>query len=400
MKRGMLLSVLLALAVASLRADAITETNAKACALVAAHSQAAPSRRVLAIVQVAAFEAVNAIAGRPRTSRLDLSAARDASAAAAVASATRVALLALIPSAATPIEAWYAEALAQVPDGLGKVEGIALGARAARGVLALKAGDGASEPETYRPQTSPGAYVPTVTPAVPHWPGRKPWHMKSADQFRPGPPPDLASSTWAQDFNESRALGGKVSAKRTPEQTAIGKFWEDNSSAIYFGVLQRVAEAPGRDLVANAWLYACAATGMDDATIAVMDAKYAYRFWRPLTAIRNGDQDGNDATEREAGWSPLIETPMHPEYPCAHCINGAVLAELLDAALPPGVPVALATTSLTAPGVVRTWTSTAAMVEEVGNARIWSGVHYRTSTRAGEAMGHELGRLVVEAWRR
>jgi len=383
---------LLSLSLPILRADAVTEANAKACAIVSVRTPPAPSRRVLAMVQVSVFEAVNAISGRYKDSRLNLGPVPGASVDAAVVSATRASLLGLIPVDKVAIEAWYGEALAKIPDGAQRNLGIALGEKAAAAVMALRADDGASAPETYRPLTAPGSYVPTVTPAAPQWPDRKPWTLASAKQFRPGPPPALASQTWARDFNEVKALGGKASAKRSPEQTAIGKFWEDNSSAIYFGVLRSVAEASGRDITDNARLYATAATAMDDALIAVFDAKYAYRFWRPLTAIRNGDLDGNDATDRELGWSPLIDTPMHPEYPCAHCILVATLAEILDAVLPTGQPVKLSTTSLITPGVIRSWNSAAALVEEVSNARIWSGVHYRNSAQVGEAMGHKIGR--------
>lgn len=395
--RNILLScfALISLARPLLHADAVTEANARACAIVSVRTPPGPSRRVLAIVQASVFEAVNAITARYGEHRLDLSSAPGASVEAAVFAATRTALLGLIPADKAAIEAWYGEALAKLPDDPPRAEGIALGERAAAGVLALRAQDGATVPETYRPQTTPGVYVPTVTPAAPQWPGRKPWFMASANQFRPGPPPALTSETWAHDFNEVRALGGKASTQRSPEQTAIGKFWEDNSSAIYFGVLRSMAEVPGRDITDNARLYEITAIALDDAIIAVFDAKYAYRFWRPLTAIRNGDVDGNDATEREPGWSPLIETPMHPEYPCAHCILAATLAEVLDAALPKGPPVRLSTTSLTLPGVVRSWTSTAALVEEVSNARVWSGVHYRNSARVAEAMGHQVGQLAA-----
>lgn len=387
---------LLSLATPSLRADAVTEANAKACAIVAVHTSPGHSRRVLAIVQAAVFEAVNAITGRYGDGLLRLAPAPGASLEAAVASATRVALLGLIPRDKAAIEASYAEATARLPESAAKTEGLALGGKAALGVLALRADDGASTPETYRPRTTPGAYVPTVTPAVPQWPGRKPWYLARADQFRPGAPPALASDAWAQDYNEVKTLGGKGSTLRTPEQTAIVKFWEDDSSAIYFGVLRSALETPGREVTDNARCYAVAAAAMDDAIIAVFDAKYTYLFWRPITAIRNGDQDGNEATERDPGWLPLIETPMHPEYPCAHCILVATVAEVLDAAMPGGSPVKLSTTSLTAPGVVRSWSSTAALVDEVSNARVWSGVHFRNSARTGEAMGHQVGRLAAE----
>ena len=145
--------------------------------------------------------------------------------------------------------------------------------------------------------------------------------MASAAQFRPGPPPALTSERWARDFNEVKRLGGKPTARTAvPSETEIARFWEFSLPSIYFGVVRSVADAPGRDPLRNARLYAAVAQAMDDAMIGVFDAKYHYHFWRPSTAIRNGDVDGNDATERDATWAPFSDIPLHPEYPSAHSI--------------------------------------------------------------------------------
>jgi hypothetical protein len=142
-------------------------------------------------------------------------------------------------------------------------------------------------------------------------------------------------------------------------------------------------------------LLAVAAMAMDDALIAVFDAKYAYNLWRPITAIRNGDLDGNDATERDPGWTPLIDTPLHPEYPCAHCIVSAALGAVLEAELGDAPMPILSSTSSTAPGVVRRWTSVEDFVQEVAVARIYDGVHFRHSTEVGSAMGRQVGKLAA-----
>lgn len=173
--------------------------------------------------------------------------------------------------------------------------------------------------------------MPTVIPAVTQWSQRKPWLLERADQFRPGPPPALSSERWARDFNEIKALGGRDSKQRSTEQTEIGRFWDYSLPAVYHGVVRSMALQPGRDVLANARLFATVAQAMDDALIAVFDAKYTYNLWRPVTAIRNGDVDGHDGTERDAAWAPLIHTPMHPEYPCAHCILAATVAILVKA---------------------------------------------------------------------
>jgi hypothetical protein len=224
--------------------------------------------------------------------------------------------------------------------------------------------------------------------------------MTSADQFRPGPPPDLKSELWARDYNEIKSLGAKNSTSRTAEQTDIARFWETTAATIYFPVVRSVANAPEREATQNARLLAVVAQAMDDALIAVFDAKYHYNFWRPITAIRNGDTDGNDATERDASWAPFIDTPMHPEYPCAHCIHAATVGTILEAEIGAGPLPKLSTSSPTAAGAVRSWTRIDDFVHEVANARIYDGVHYRNSTEVGTAMGKKIGALTAAKYLR
>jgi len=258
-------------------------------------------------------------------------------------------------------------------------------------VLALCAEDGAMAPNTYRPHTAPGVCVPTMFPAVPHWGKRKTWVMTSADQFRPGPPPSLTSDTWKRDFEEIKALGAKDGSKRTPEQTAIAKFWEATAPAVYWPVARSVAAAPGRDPIENARFFAAAAVAMDDALVAVFDAKYAYNFWRPVTAIRNAEGDG-----RDPNWLPFIDTPMHPEYPCAHCIVSGALGAVLAAEIGNGPAPTLSASSYTAGGATRTWVKVGDWMQEVSVARIYDGVHYRNSTVVGTAMGQKIGALAAQ----
>jgi hypothetical protein len=161
-------------------------------------------------------------------------------------------------------------------------------------------------------------------------------------------------------------------------------------------VIRSVAEQSGRDVAQNARLFAAVSQGMDDALIAAYDAKYQYNFWRPITAIRNGDKDGNDATERDASWTPFIDTPMHPEYPCAHCILSATVATILQADIGDASMPALTTTSYMVEGSKRNWKTTEDFIKEVSEARICDGVHYRTSTEVGAAMGRKVGGLAAK----
>jgi hypothetical protein len=368
-------------------ADVVTDWNTVAGDIVvAAKLPPPPAYRVMAMVQTAVYEAVNAVTRRYPSNGVKVDAAPGASVEAAVAAANRAILSTLIPS--------QQSALAGIPASAGRADGIAAGEMAGKAVLALHGDEGAAAPESYRPRTTPGLYVPTVVPAVPHWPRRKPWIMSNADQFRPGPPPILTSTLWARDYNEIKLLGAKHSAQRTAEQTAIARFWEATQPTIYYPVVRSVANMAGREITQNARLLAVAGQGMDDALIAVFDAKYHYEFWRPVTAIRNGDLDGNDATERDASWAPFIDTPMHPEYPCAHCINAATIGAILQAEIGAGHTPMLTTTSPTAPGVVRTWARVDDFIQEVASARIYDGVHYRTSTEVGSIMGRKVGELV------
>jgi hypothetical protein len=160
---------------------------------------------------------------------------------------------------------------------------------------------------------------------------------------------------------------------------------------IYQGIVRSVATMAGREVTQNARLFAAVTQATDDALIAVMDAKYHYHFWRPVTAIRNGDIDGNDATEREPSWTPFIDTPMHPEYPCAHCIVSASPGAVLEAEIGAGPSPTLPSASSTAGGAVRTWRSVADFTQEVALARIYDGVHYRNSTEVGSVMGRKIG---------
>jgi membrane-associated phospholipid phosphatase len=176
---------------------------------------------------------------------------------------------------------------------------------------------------------------------------------------------------------------------RTAEQTEIGQFWDYSLPPVYYGVVRSVALMPGRDAVANAWLYAIVAQGMDDAMIAVLDAKYHYNFWRPVTAIRNADLDGNAATDRDAGWVSLIEAPLHPEYPSAHSILAATVGTILQSEVG-RQPVQLSTSSPTAKGATRRWSAIEDFIQEVGMSRVYGGIHYRFSNEAGIAMGRKL----------
>jgi hypothetical protein len=392
-----LLAVFILVGAPGAHADVVTDANTRATDVVSRIPSTPIAVRMMAIVQVSVFEAVNAVTGRYPPQRAKLAPVPGASVEAAVAAATRTALSKLMPAQQAVIDADYQALLASVSDGPAKTAGIGLGEQAATAIVALCADDGAGAPDVYRPHSAAGVYVPTVGPAVPHWGRRRPWVMARGDHFRPGPPPALTSDIWARDYNEIKAVGSRNSTQRTPEQTAMAKFWEATAPAVYWPVARSVAGMPGRDVTDNARLFALAAMAMDDGLIAVFDAKYTYNLWRPVTAIRNGDIDGNRATDRDPGWTPFIDTPLHPEYPCAHCIVSGALGAVLEAEIGSGPAPALSSASSTAGGAVRTWASVGDLTKEVAQARIYDGVHYRTSTDVGTAMGKKIGELVAKS---
>jgi hypothetical protein len=377
-------------------ADAVTEWNVLDGQLVTTSGLGTPpANRVMAIAHTAAYEAALAVAGRDAAADAPVDGPTAASIDAAVAAAHATALIRLLPAQRAAIDSAYNAALNGIGDAAARARGIAAGERAALDVLARRAVDAISAPDTYRPYTAPGRYVPTATPAAPQWPQRTPWLMTGASMFRPGPPPALSSERWARDYNEIKALGARSGSARTPEQTEIARFWETTLPPIYHGVVRSVAQMPGRTVLRNARLFAAATQAVDDALIAVFDAKYHHAFWRPVTAIRNGDMDGNDATERDPAWAPLIDTPMHPEYPCAHCIQAGAIGAILRAEVGRGPVPLLTTTSALANGARRQWTSIDTFVQEVSDARVWDGVHFRYSAEIGTDMGRRIGELAV-----
>jgi hypothetical protein len=353
--------------------------------------------RTLALAQNAVYEAVNAITARYPRDRVDLGPAQGASLEAAVAAASRAVLLQEAPELKEKIEAAYAQALAPIAAGEARAKGIGVGERAAADVLTKHSHD-LDSIGSYRPVASPGVYVPTTIPTGWSLGQHRPWFMKSPAEFRPGPPPALKSALWARDYNEIKAVGSATSTVRTPEQTDIARFWATALPDIHLGLARSVATAPGREVTRNARLYAAVAAAMNETETSVFEAKYHYLFWRPITAIRNGDRDDNPATERDPEWVPLIATPMQPEYPCAHCMLAAAITSVLRAEAGGKSALNLSTTSNTARGVIRRWTTTDAVVQEVSMARIWAGVHYRTSTEVGNHMGEQVGELVARAY--
>ena len=377
--------------------DAVLDWNEVALARVIAAKQLPPDgARTMAMVHIGIFDAVNAVKNRYTSYFFKGHAPAGTSAEAAIAAAAHTILTKLFSDQAAPLESAYAASLAKIANGPGKTSGIELGRRIGAECLEMRVGDGTGASNSYRPKTSAGVYVSTALPVSPEWATVKPFFMNDSAQFRPGPPPALASAQWARDYNEIKELGALQSTTRTGEQSDIARFWTITGAPSWNPVVRSLAASNRLSLIDNARLFALVNIAATDAFIAVFDAKYEYNFWRPITAIRNGDIDGNDATSLDAKWLPLVDTPLHPEYPCAHCITAGAIGSVLEAQFGTGQVPTIEMVSPTAPGITRRWTRIGDYVKEVNHARIWGGVHYRYSTEVGEAMGRQIGTLAVK----
>jgi hypothetical protein len=378
------LLVLAALCLSSLAASAnvITDWDEKAVALLQPRFVPPVAYRAMAIIELAMFEAVNSIDQHYQPYRAVLPAA---------ATAAATAMTKLVPDAATDIQAALTSYLAALPDGTAKADGVKLGTEAAEAILQARADDGSATPDAYRPVTAPGVYVPTPNMVAPQWPNVKPFVMTSASQFRAPPPPSLDSDQWAKDYNEIKELGEKNSTKRSARQTEDATFWLLTGPLSTHPLERQIVVGKDMTVTDSARFLAVIAAAEADAMIAVMDAKYKYGFWRPVTAIRNGDIDGNDATERAPTLLPIDNTPMHPEYPCAHCIVSSAVAAAAEAMLGTADISEVTMASPTAPGVTHRWTNLNTYTDEVAEARICAGFHYRFSTIAGRRMGRDIG---------
>jgi PAP2 superfamily protein len=397
LRRVLPITIILAGLSGPVSADVIADWNEKAVAFVTKHRMLPPqAERVVASVHVAMFDAVNSIERRYRPYRLAVTTAKDTSKETAAAVAAGMVLAGLHPKDAEELNSLMGTYLATIPPGAAKSEGIKVGQEIAAKIVAERKVDGADAPDAYRPKTRPGVYVPTPITASSMWPNVKPFAMTSASQFRPQPPIPLNGEEWAADYNEIKALGGRTSTKRTARQTEDGQFWLITGPASYYPIVRQLVVAKKMDLVDSARFMALASTAAADAYISVFDAKYHYDFWRPITAIRNADNDDNPATERDATWQPIDNTPMHPEYPCAHCITSAAVAAVIEAALGSADIPEVTMSSPTAPGATHRWTNVWAYADEVSMARIYAGFHYRFSTRVGQDMGRKIGQLVVQ----
>jgi hypothetical protein len=366
-------------------AGAVLEWNAIAQnAVVASGRSPAEGFVYFAYAQAAVYDAVVSIEGGYEPYSVSIRAARDASPEAAAATAAHDTLAGLFPTQRSTLDYALSASLARIGDGRAKQQGVAVGRATAAALLALRADDGRDAAVGYTPPTGLGAWQPTppaFLPVVAPWLATmRPFVLDSPSRFRP-PAPSLGSDAYARDLNEIRQYGAATSTVRTPEQTETARFWGANAAAQYNEALRGVASKRDLDGVDAARLLASVDVTGADAIIACWDAKLAYGFWRPVTAIRAGG---------DAGWTPLLTTPNHPEYPSAHgCVSSAV-AEALSQFL--GTSRIDLDVSSSVTGTTRHYATAAGLLSEIRNARVWAGLHFRTSTVVGMELGQRVAR--------
>jgi len=387
--RKLALIVVAATASAACRADIVTDLN-DAAIKVAGPPPAVTTANVLALTNLAMFDAANAVEKRFVAFRPVASPPAGVRADAAALAAGCAALTALVPTQSATVSTACEGLSARLPAGAYSDDARRFGGGVAAALVAARSDAGLTAANRYRPFTTAGTYVPTTLPVGWELVQAKPIMMTSPSQFRSVPPPALTSDTWTRDYKEVKAAGSRASTTRTPEQTATAQFYAPPSFTQFVASIADNAPAP-TSVAGSARYYALLYATLVDAAIAHFDSKYTYNFWRPITAIRNGDLDGNPATDPDAGWTSLVESPPHPEYPCAHCNTGTAFATVLAGLVGPGRRVAIRG----ADNARREFASASEVAADIVNARVYSGIHFRNSAEAGVAMGKQLGEYVL-----
>jgi hypothetical protein len=350
----------------------------------------------IAAVHIAMYDAVVAISGvYDYFSTQPTTPAAGASTDAAAASAACGVLRGLFPNRAPQYESARQAWLAALPEGDAKTRGIAIGAEVAAGTLASRANDGRMTAATYTAGDQPGDFR-GVNPAMPFLPVVRPFVMTSASQFRADGPPHLTSYAYAADLNEVKAYGSASSTVRTAPQTDLARFNTEPPPRFWPRNLRRFV-SDGRSTAENARLMAMIWVAQADAVLACFETKYVHDFWRPTSAIQLAHTDGNPATTADAAWAPVVPTPNHPEYPAAHSCTAASVATALEKFFGTSkIDFILDSTVAGLTNPVRQYRTTDDFVRDLKLARIYGGMHYRTSADDGAELGKRVAKIVTK----
>jgi hypothetical protein len=385
------------------QADAVLDWNAIMQSTVAAQAPFLQARYA-AITQLAVFEAVNTTT-KEYKQYLDtgrIAAAPGASADASAVAAAHVVLKGYFPAVAAMLDALRASSLAAIPDGPAKSAGIAAGEAAAAAVMAARNNDGSSPAAFYLPTSSrPGEWQTTAgcTPAggaFYQWRNVKPFGLRSAAQFQLDEPPALKSVRYTRDYNEVKSVGAANSTVRPQDRTDVARYFAVTSPvAVWNPVARQLSVAAGDSLSENARAFALLNMAMSDAAVATFDTKYKYTTWRPETAIVMGQTDGNDATDADSSFTPLIVAPCFPGYPSAHATLSNAAREVLERLYTPRRrPLILSNPAV--PGITLRYTRLKEITEDIDDARVYGGIHFRFEQEAGADLGRRVGEYLYK----
>jgi hypothetical protein len=358
--------------------------------------------RSFAILHASIYDAVNAI-NKTHTPYLAAppTAPRSASVEAAVATAAHEVLTQLYPAFQATLDAQFQQSLAQIPNGRGKDEGVLLGQSTADLILALRNNDGSAvHPPVYTFGNGAGDYQSTPPnfppqPQFTQWPSVMPFALERANQFRPGPPPALTSGTYSDALNEVKTFGVVNGTASSADQALTGRFWNGAIQNYWNEIAQTAALAHELNIAQSARLFALLNLTIADSVIAFYDAKYTYNFWRPVTAIRSADSDGNPETSADPNWLPEVgNTPPDPSYPGAHAVISAAASTVLIDVLHDD-HFAFNVTSEVLPGVERSFDSFSTAADEATLSRVFAGVHFRFDLTDGHRLGDEVADFVL-----
>lgn len=383
----------------------VTRWNAVAIQVLPVDPGLVADSRAFAIVHAAIHDAVNGVERRYQPYTIELS-YPNASIDAAIATAARDTLVALSPSQSTTVEIAYAATLLGIADGAAKQAGIELGHRSAEANLARRLGDGADTAggPAYVPKDEPGDYdfTPPFDKApfgpvalFPGWGAVTPFGVETMDHRLPGPLA-LTSREYARDLKLLKALGRHDSLVRSDQQTDLAMFWFEFSPMGWNRIANTILRQERTDVWRSARIMALVNFALADGYITGFAEKYRHRFWRPITAIRAADSDGNPATDADKSWMPLqapaFFTPPVPDYPSTHTVLGAAAAEVLIQNF--GDRVRFDVVSTTLPGATRTFQSLSDAAHENGMSRVYGGIHFLHAVKDGCRQGKDVGRAV------
>jgi hypothetical protein len=361
----------------------------------------------MGLVQAAVYNAVVGIEGRYEPYRFSTKAPQGASSqAAAVAAAHKVLLDYSADAQHADLDAAYKASLAKIPDGDAETRGVTFGELAADTLIKQRADDGRNAAAIkFTQQPAPGVWRPTPAPTTPPnlspfavpWLGSvTPLLVKSSDQFgEPGPPPELTSAQYTKEFNEVKALGSLNSTQRTIEQTETAKFYSGNGLVQFNTALRDQVSVRKLDIVDAARMFAAVNMSLADGIISIWHAKYLYSFWRPITAIQLAETDGNPETAADPGWQPMLATPPYPDYVSGYSgLIGAFTRALGETFHTSQLQLTFISTAV--PNVTRAYDSEKAACQEVVDARVWLGIHFRTADVRGAQMGQQVANWALD----